>query len=341
MEVLKTFALQYDVLLILISVMLISGVLKETNAGGSLYSLVSRCLKSPKWLLAMFSAFLGIVPIPGRIVATCGVLDSLRDKTKESPKMGIVAYLSSHHYYLWSPLEKSIIITCGVLGLTYYQFMSYMLIPALIAFIFCMVYIGFFVKQDEINFGPVPLKVDGRAIFSILVLIGVLVAGACQVPMLPLMGGCAVLLMWVNRKKINFKKVHTFLDWKLLLVAVGALLLSSVVGFYSKPILDFVNSHAGQLSLPAIVCLSFFASFLMGSSAKFAAMTGALCLIYGLQYLPLFYLVDYCGYLVSPSHKCLPIAQQYFKTPVLELSKVLGIEALILTVYGTIAIILG
>ena len=341
MEVLKAFAMQYEVLLILISVMLISGGLKETNAGGSLYSLFSRYLRSPKWLLALFSAFLGIVPIPGRIIATCGVLDSLRDKTKESPKMGIVAYLSSHHYYLWSPLEKSIIITCGVLGLTYYQFMSYMLIPALITFAFCMVYIGFFVKQDEIHFGPVPEKVSGRSIFSILTLVGVLVAGACQVPMLPLMAGCAAFLMLINRKSINFKKVYTFLDWKVLLVAAGALLLASVVGCYSKLIVEFVKSHAGQLSLPAIVCLSFFASFVMGSSAKFAAMTGALCLIYGLQYLPLFYLVDYCGYLVSPSHKCLPIAQQYFKTPVLELSKVLGIEALILTVYGTIAIIFG
>jgi hypothetical protein len=122
-------------------------------------------------------------------------------------------------------------------------------------------------------------------------------------------------------------------------VAVGALLLSSVVGFYNKPILDFVNSHVGQLSLPAIVCLSFFASFLMGSSAKYAAMSGALCLVYGLQYLPIFYLVDYCGYLMSPTHKCLPLAKQYFNTPVLDFMKVLGFQALILTLYGVLATI--
>lgn len=341
MEILNAFTAQYEVLLILISVMLISGTLKEANAGGTLYSLVSRYMKNPKWLLSLFSAFLGIVPIPGRITATCCVLDSIRDKTKESPKMGIVAYLSSHHYYLWSPLEKSIIITCGLLGLTYYQFMTYMIIPAIITFVFCMVYIAFFVKKEDINFGPIPEKINKLSLVSIFSLIGVLVAGACGVSMLPLMGGCAIFLLLINMRSVNFKKVYTFLDWKVLIIATLALLLSAIIGVYSKFIVEFVKSNAGQLSIPAVVCLSFFASFLMGSSAKFAAMTGSLCLIYGVQYLPLFYLVDYCGYLISPAHKCLPIAQAYFKTPVLSLSKVLGIQALILVIYGAISTIFG
>ena len=75
LEALKSFGLHSIGFILLISVMMISGILRDINAGGSLYAIFSRYVKNRKWLLALLSAFFGIVPIPARILATCGVLD--------------------------------------------------------------------------------------------------------------------------------------------------------------------------------------------------------------------------------------------------------------------------
>lgn len=85
--------------------------------------------------------------------------------------------------------------------------------------------------------------------------------------------------------------------------------------------------------------MSYLLAFLMGSSAKFAAMCGMLVSVFGIKYLPLFYLVEYCGYLDSPAHKCVAIGKTYFKTPIGMYFLPLALLSLLLIGYSVLALL--
>jgi hypothetical protein len=63
-----------------------------------------------------------------------------------------------------------------------------------------------------------------------------------------------------------------------------------------------------------ISLLAFIASFSMGSSGKFAAITVLFTTIFGREYLLWFFTLDYVGYLITPVHDCVMIGKRYFGT---------------------------
>jgi hypothetical protein len=52
--------------------------------------------------------------------------------------------------------------------------------------------------------------------------------------------------------------------------------------------------------------------------------------LYGIQYLPWFFAVDFAGYILSPMHKCVAIGKMYFGTSLTYYGKLLGGWALLL-----------
>jgi molecular chaperone DnaK len=62
----------------------------------------------------------------------------------------IIDYLSTHHYYWWSPLEKTIVLPMAALGITYGQMLSYTFVPLII----CLAYTWWFIFT----------KVDARSV---------------------------------------------------------------------------------------------------------------------------------------------------------------------------------
>ena len=70
----------------------------------------------------------GILPIPGRVALSAPLLDAIAppDKKKRSA-FGVIDYLSTHHYYWWSPLEKTVVLPMAdpdEIAETYLQFHS-------------------------------------------------------------------------------------------------------------------------------------------------------------------------------------------------------------------------
>ena len=66
----------------------------------------------------------------------------------------------------------------------------------------------------------------------------------------------------------------------------------------------------------------------MGSSSRFGAFTVILSSIYGIEYLPWFFAIDFSGYMLSPMHKCVAIGKMYFGTKLSHYVKILGIWAI-------------
>jgi hypothetical protein len=239
---------------------------------GLIYPLLNKLtvfVPSKRLFVVATSAVAGILPIAGRVSVSAGILDTIAPKDDRRKHYGILDYLSTHHYYLWSPFEKSVIIPMAVLSLSYAEFMQLMWPLTVIAIVVPFVLIFTLLKEDDVI---------------------------------------------VQTQKQAFAEVK-WINWQLL-VALAVLIM---LGNYAREHTDTIKTYLenNNWSIISGAWAGFAASFLLGSSSRFAAFTAILTSIFGVQYLPLFFAVDYTGYMLSPAHKCFAIGKMYFQTPIL------------------------
>lgn len=112
------------------------------------YNFLERKIRSKRLLVALVSAVSGVLPIPGRTIVSAGALDTLAPEDSRRKNFGLINYLSTHHYYLWSPLEATVLIPLSVLGLTYFEFIS-IIAPLLLTLLLITLYYIFFVLKES------------------------------------------------------------------------------------------------------------------------------------------------------------------------------------------------
>ena len=319
-------------ILFLFFIFLNTAIIRQNNMFLGFYDFLKKNIKSNKLLVFLISLVSGVLPVSGRVSVSASMLDTLHLKNKQ--KLGVVDYLSTHHYYLWSPLEKTILIPMAVLGLTYFQMME-ILAPAIILYVgFLIYYFMFQLKTADVEF---EVKTESQE-FSILTMLFFVTPIVAMVvfPTVPLWIPFAVASPYFLYKHYieNETLSNIEINWKLLTIIGGIILMGEYAASYFETIKDYLT--ANQFSLPLAVGIGFLASFAMGSSGKFIALSTFLTLIYGIQYFPLFFLTEYAAYLISPSHKCLAIGKQYFDTPFKTYLKPVGQLALIMFILGII-----
>ena len=147
----------------LAGIMVVAGYAKHYNWFFPIYQFVVDRVKSKRAVVALVSALTGVLPIPGRVSVSAGVLDTISsDDPKSRQKLGMIDYLSTHHYYLWSPLEKTIILPMAAFGLTYWAMLSYMW-PLLVGCLgVVLFYLFVILKEEDVNIKPADLKPDRR-----------------------------------------------------------------------------------------------------------------------------------------------------------------------------------
>ena len=109
--------------------------------------------------------------------------------------------------------------------------------------------------------------------------------------------------------------------------------LANVVRTSTNDIYDFMAATGFDpntyLGFGAISLLAFVSAWLLGSSSRFGAVTVILTALYGIEYLPWFFAVDFAGYILSPMHKCVAIGKMYFGTKLSYYGKLLSGWALL------------
>jgi hypothetical protein len=132
-------------------IMLLSSWAKKTGFFMPLYRWIATHVKSKRAVVAIISAISGVLPIEGRVTISAGFLDTIAPNDSRRRMYGIIDYLSTHHYYFWSPLEKTVILPMAVLGLGYVGFIT--LVWPLIAtcFIVGLFYIFFILKEEDVS----------------------------------------------------------------------------------------------------------------------------------------------------------------------------------------------
>jgi len=338
-------------LAVLIAAFIIGGIFKKTGLFLPVFDFIVRNVKSKRLGLAMISALAGVLPIEGRVSISAPVLDSIAGKREgcdcgdckqvdPREKLGILDYLATHHYYLWSPLEKSIVLIMAGLSLSYWEVIHYTAIPLIVYVAFMAFVIMKYIDEDDIITVIPKEKISLREALSttadMICFLAAIVLSIFWPPyfVFPIF---AAYLMIKHRHGIVTSIKHV--NWKVVLVVAGVIILANFIKENSSALLKLLSVNGVDLNgwqIAAAIIGGGVASFCMGSSGKYAGVTVVLTLLLGMKWFPVIFMVEYIGYLLSPTHKCLAIAVGYFKTRISEFYYYFGILSALLLCAGLV-----
>lgn len=336
-----------EALLVLLSAFIIGGIFKTRGLFVPIFTMITDKVRSKRLGLLGISFISGILPVEGRVSISAPILDSLVHTAKDSccgehtrGKMGVLDYVATHHYYLWSPLEKSIIILMAGLSLTYNQLLAYTLWP-LLAYLSYLVFVIFsYVKEEDIELAKVRKPWTTMEVVRVLPFFFGLGLSIVFPPfyVFPL-----VALFYIVTNRVNVKEAFSFIKWDTVLLVAGVIVLANVLKANADTIIAYfksVDSDVTAIStiVPALVG-GFAASFTLGSSSKYAGICVALTLVFGMKYFPIILMAEYAGYLLSPTHKCAAISASYFKTRFSDFYRYIGGLAVLMLVVGLLQLL--
>jgi hypothetical protein len=313
-------------------VMVVSGIIKEKRLLDNTYGYLKSKFKSNRAVISILSLISGVLPIQGRASISAGILDTATSddncigcesrNNSSRKKLGVVDYLTTHHFYMWSPLEKTVILPMGAFGLSYLTWLGTIWPLIAVSALFIISYCWFAVKEGEVEIKAKLVLSFGdfvqNALPFLLAIIGYIALGG-KGP-LAVFGVFGVLLGYyiIVNKAFDLKKLNSYINWKTL----GIIAVIFAVAGYAQEHRSWIEPAVRNVGLTMhtvsgfilISLIAFSASFSMGSSGKFAAVTVLLSTVFGKEYLPWFFALDYTGYLLTPVHDCVMIGKRYFGT---------------------------
>ena len=314
----------------LVGVMIIVGVIKEYK----LFHLqFLNKFKDKRISAVLFSMFAGVLPVPGRVTVSAGLMDTIATKDKENRKhFGIIDYLATHHFYFWSPLEKTVILPLAALGFTWGHWMLYFIGPLIVYLTFLMFYIFKYVPADaiELDFQD---KFDKKEFTLGTLPLFIAIPVAVFVNPSIVFGGLALYYLWYVWEqtwslKTVYEKALSYINWKLVAL-LAVVLIVAVIG--EEYIENTVHPTAGAiLGLMAII---FGATLASGEEDIYAALVAAVVPALGAPYLLALWFSGYFAYSLSPLHKCIWISTGYFGTPIKRYYKVIAMLLGVLAIY--------
>ena len=317
--------------------MFITGILKDRGYLMDIFRVLTQRVKSKKMVVFFVSLFGGILPIPGRVALSASMLNSIAPvNDKKRQKFGIIDYLATHHYYLWSPLEKTTIIPMAVLGLTYMQFMSYIWPLLLISGLYISYYI-LSLKDDEIDIIIHDEPVNWKNITLVVLPFFVAILASCfSDHYFAIFTAFTAYLVYYSK---SWKNLISYINWEIVWIVALVIILGNLVASYYPLIESYIKTYSTSQNIILVSMVAFLSSFILGSSAKYASIVSLLTSIFGMHYFVLFFTLEYSAYLISPSHKCLPIGQKYFHTGFLTYLKALVIWISLMIAYALLTIL--
>lgn len=344
MDYLKLFFNGQDYLLLIVFVMMSVGIIKEKSLFNSMFYYIKSSVKSNRAVVALLSAIGGLLPISGRVTVSAGLLDTIAPMRgqKGRENYGIVDYLSTHHYYMWSPLEKTILVPMAAFGLTYTAVLG-MLWPLLaVSLIMILAYIFFYIKESDVVITPTltfDFKISEiiRNVMPMVLAVAAVINGFSFIWVFGLLTFyyCLLTQTW------DIKKLFSYVNWELVLVVAGLIIFANFARGHEAEITEFVKNSVFDIEtttgLIYVSLTALISGFILGSSSRFIALAIILTQIYGMDYFVWFFALEFAGYLLSPAHKCVGIGKSYFGTPMLKYIFVLSSWGLL--VVGTAGII--
>lgn len=330
-----------EYLLMIIFVFMAVGLIKDNQLFNSFFYYVKQVVKSNRALIAILSAVGGLLPISGRVTVSAGMLDTVAPKRGQAGRehYGVVDYLSTHHYYLWSPLEATVLVPMAAFGLTWLAFMQIMWPLLVVSLSLIILYIIYAVKETDVVVTPITdfnFKIS-EIVRNVVPMIAAIAATIKGFDVAWAFGLLALYYCLITRTW-NVRKLFSYVNWEVIIIVAIIIAFGNYVKGYEKEITAYIKESSFDLEtlkgFLLVSGLAFSSSLLLGSSGRFVAMAVLLTQLYGQQYFLWFFALEYAGYLLSPAHKCVAVGKSYFGTPLTKYYKILGLWAVLIIITG-------
>ena len=332
-----------EYLLMIIFVFMAVGLIKDNQLFNSFFFYIKQVVKSNRALIAILSAVGGLLPISGRVTVSAGMLDTVAPKRGQAGRehYGVVDYLSTHHYYLWSPLEATVLVPMAAFGLTWLAFMQIMWPLLVVTITLIILYILYAVKETDVVVTPITdfnFKIS-EIVRNVVPMIAAIAATIKGVDVAWAFGLLTLYYCLITRTW-NIKKLLSYVNWEVIIIVAVIIAFGNYVKGYEKEITAYIKESSFDIKtlegLLLVSTIAFSSSLLLGSSGRFVAMAVLLTQLYGQQYFLWFFALEYAGYLLSPAHKCVAVGKSYFGTPITKYYKILSLWAVLLISTGGI-----
>ena len=270
-------------ILYLAGVMVASGVARKYGLFLPLFRFIAKHVKSKRAVVGLISAVAGVLPIPGRVTVSAGVLDTIAPRDDRRQVYGIIDYLSTHHYYFWSPLEKTVIVPMAVLGISYGTFMG-LIWPMLAGAIVMIIgYLMFYIKEDDVEIvldqDHTPQKIEWVNFGLLAAVAGIIVLGNI------IKSYNSELTTWVESAgylpaALLFSFIAAFAMGSSGKFAGLVALLTSVFGLKWLPAF-FAVDYAGYMLSPTHKCSIIGRGYFKTNMNKFYKAVGTFVLVLG------------------------------------------------------------
>lgn len=321
------------------------GLIKDNMLFNSLFYYIKQTVKSNKALVVILSAIGGILPISGRVTVSAGMLDTIAPKKGEIGRenYGIIDYLSTHHYYMWSPLEKTVLIPMAAFSLTWLGLLNILWPLLAVSILLIFGYIYFYIKDSDVVVTPI-LEFNfklSEIIRNVVPMIAAILAVINDLN--PIWSfGLLVFYYCFLTKTWDYKKLISYINWEVIVIVGLIIIFGNYVKTYDSFITDYIKQSVFDITtlsgLLLVSSIAFISAFILGSSSKFAALAVILTQLFGIEYFLWFFALEFAGYLLSPAHKCVAIGKTYFNTPLVKYITVLGIWALLIIITAGVVV---
>jgi len=342
-EFLEKYYLSDEIyLFVLFTIMVVAGLAKEHNLFGNTYGWLKSKLDSNRLVIAIVSLVSGVLPLEGRSTISAGILDTATASNEKNrsarEKLGPIDFLTTHHYYMWSPIEKPVLLPMAAFGLGYSAWIGVIWPLIAVSSIFIFYYLFFVIKEKEVDIAPQKNLGAFNFIKNVVPFLGAVLTymalgGEGSELVFPIFG-CLLAYYLFLTKTFDWRKISGYVNWTTMAI-VGVIFFTSNYMQDHKEWIEHavktwnMDPHTFRGML-VISILLFSASFSMGSDGKFAALTVLATTVFGKEYLLWFFALDYCGYLLTPMHECVMIGKRYFGTPLSTYYKALGTWAFLI-----------
>ena len=293
---------------------------------------------------ATLPPMVGLMPMPGGSLLSAPLVDNVLGAGKYQPEFRTVTnYWFRHIVEFFWPIYPGIILTEAITGLPIGR-VSLLQFPMTLA----MVVIGliFFIRRiDNSNAGHADMKRAVPGIIGALwpIVLAILLYGVLQIELaLAILLSTAALIARErpDRDKL-LKALRHGLSYKLILLVFGT--LSFQTSLELSGAIESIPRLSSEYNLPqelVVFLVCFTAGLLTGMVAAYVAM--GYTILAGFLFQPeiapslilLAYISGYVGIMLSPTHLCLILTNDYFKSDLLRVYRQMALPITLLLLFG-------
>jgi len=329
---------------IIILITILGSLLRELGTLARLSKACRDLYGGKRTATAVVPPLIGLMPMPGGALLSAPLVDTVLNEPQYPAHLKCAAnYWFRHVVEHFMPIYPGIILSEAVTGM---PALHLALMQSPLAIVMATLGVIFMIRRIAPSTGKRgelkrPLIGIVRSLWPII--LAILLYGLLRLDLWLAVLVSLLLLMLIARPSWNIigRSLKTGLSYKLVFLVFG--ILSFQTALESSGAIASIQRLSVEYGFPEeliIITVSFTAGLLTGMYAAFVAL--AYSLLAGFLYqseinsanIFLAYLSGYLGMMLSPAHLCLVLSNEYFRSNLLSVYKILIWPALLLGVAG-------